>query len=179
MKVSLKIWYAFLDLLEEQYADDLSVGKICEAAQVHRSSFYRYFKDIFSLVDFGISYQIQQDHFLNKSNDKSWAGLDFIIQHRQALRHLITIKYSYRFQQAVCRAIEKQVLQLFHSTELDYLSAVSPEWMARFYVGGMVYVIMEWLQGFVNNEQSDLVLKQQCALFREQIMRGCGVYLKD
>lgn len=171
MPAKLAIWQSFLQLLHHQYADDISVGQICQQANVHRSTFYRHFRDIFALVDWGISYQFSISTQQNETF--TLPLIQFLNQYRTALRHLNTVKYNYRFQQAICGAVEKQVLQQFQAAKHAYISPIAPDWMAKFYVGGMAHIMMQWLQNGSYGDISIEQLHQQCLLLRQQTMRNC------
>lgn len=41
----------FLDMLRRQSVEKINVGKLCEKANVNRSTFYRHFVDIYALLD--------------------------------------------------------------------------------------------------------------------------------
>lgn len=42
---------AFLDLLKKKPIEKISVGELCEKADIHRSTFYRHYTDIYALMD--------------------------------------------------------------------------------------------------------------------------------
>ena len=42
---------AFLDLLKKKPIEKISIGELCEKANVHRSTFYRHYTDIYALMD--------------------------------------------------------------------------------------------------------------------------------
>ena len=41
----------FLDLLEKQSVERISVGELCELADINRSTFYRHYADVYALLD--------------------------------------------------------------------------------------------------------------------------------
>lgn len=42
---------AFLDLLKKKPIEKISIGELCEKANIHRSTFYRHYVDIYALMD--------------------------------------------------------------------------------------------------------------------------------
>lgn len=49
------LWNALLDLLDARPFDSLTVQEICDAAMVHRTTFYKHFEDKFSLLSYGLA----------------------------------------------------------------------------------------------------------------------------
>lgn len=80
---------ALLTLLETNSFEHLTVDQICQEALLHRSSFYRYFRDKYDLLEQTLSAQI------NKVTEKAETEDDFIQQiivyiekNKDVIRHL-------------------------------------------------------------------------------------------
>ncbi len=171
MSAAVNIWQSFLQLLETQYADDISVGEICAGAGVHRSTFYRHFQDIFDLVDFGIGHETEEAVSRQDTAADIRLWQDFMLPRRTALRHLVTLRHNHRFRLAVCRSLEKQIVRRFQTAA--YISPLPPEVMARFYAGGVVHAVMLWLIAPPSDSPDAETFRRQLELFREQTMRMC------
>ncbi|MFD0672877.1 TetR/AcrR family transcriptional regulator [Cohnella sp. GCM10027633] len=55
MRTRKLLWNALLDLLEAREFDSLTVQEICDAAMVHRTTFYKHFEDKFALLSYGLA----------------------------------------------------------------------------------------------------------------------------
>lgn len=54
-----------------------------------------------------------------------------------------------------------------------YREGPKREWMVKFYIGGMVQVVMYWLQNVSYGEESIAELERQCVLLRQVFMGNC------
>lgn len=80
---------ALLTLLEEHSFEHLTVDQICQEALLHRSSFYRYFRDKYDLLEQTLRTQI--NHLVDKSDsedDLIKQLIYYVSEHKNIFRHL-------------------------------------------------------------------------------------------
>ena len=149
---------ALLELLEQQDLANISVTAICETADVHRSTFYKYYTDPFHLLR-----DIEQDYLdripippqgLNQQNQEQFlastaAFFDFVKQNEKAFRILfdesIGCGFPARLVEFLCSGY------VFVADDTDELSAR----FTRLYIAnGTVGVLREWINaGFPVSSQ--------------------------
>lgn len=89
---------AFLELLKSRTFQSITINDICEKAMVHRSTFYRYYKDKYDLLEHVTSIIAQnfyQHATLNRDSNRSFFEdlLDYVEDNRHIFLN-ITIKNS-------------------------------------------------------------------------------------
>lgn len=80
---------ALLTLLEEYSFEHLTVDQICQEALLHRSSFYRYFRDKYDLLEQTLGTQI--NHLVDSSDsedDLIKQLIYYVNDHKNVFRHL-------------------------------------------------------------------------------------------
>ena len=149
LKAPQKLWQAYLSLLATHTADEVSVRMVCETAGLNRTTFYKHFRDLFALAEYGFSLVAAQAMM---AADEARADLlstrrlvDFFQQYRTELRHLSNTPYLYRMQQAMGDAAERHLLDIFTRYPESYRSEVPPPLMVQFYIGGMMKILLNWL----------------------------------
>lgn len=80
---------ALLTLLEEHSFEHLTVDQICQEALLHRSSFYRYFRDKYELLEQTLGTQINRLVDSSDSEDDLIKQLIYYVNdHKSVFRHL-------------------------------------------------------------------------------------------
>ncbi|MCF7522106.1 TetR/AcrR family transcriptional regulator [Neisseria sp. ZJ106] len=169
-----KIWHAFLTLLAGHSPDDISVQQICDVAQVHRSSFYRYFRDLYTLADYGFR-QVAEQTMMSATDARSTLlstrkFIDFVDSRRHELCHLLTARYANRFQQAIYQPLERHMLSVFAMAGDSYIHPAPPEYVARYHIGGLARIISIWLQT-PNARKAELIM--QIDVLARYMMKDC------
>lgn len=139
----------FEELLQENSFSSLSVQDIATACNISRSTFYRYFDDKYSLMNWIYLQHINEIIMLN-SSITSWKNLVFEIYsfiqrkknffkkviHYQGQNSLVDFIYSCSYD--YCQNILKEALQLSELPEdIDF--------SIRLYCGGTVHILKEWI----------------------------------
>ncbi len=83
---------AFLELLNENPFDKISVVEIADRCGINRNTFYYYYKDIYALVE-ELFYTETQKIINEKANYESWAeaflqALQFTVTNKRAVYHI-------------------------------------------------------------------------------------------
>lgn len=80
---------ALLTLLEDNSFEHLTVDQICQEALLHRSSFYRYFRDKYDLLEQTLSSQLNHLVDASDSEDDLVKQLIYYVNdHKSIFRHL-------------------------------------------------------------------------------------------
>lgn len=80
---------ALEQMLQKKSFERLTVDEICEAALLHRSSFYRYFHDKYDLLEHLITTRVNQVVDQSSSeNDLIETGIRYISEHKQIFRNI-------------------------------------------------------------------------------------------
>ena len=92
-----RIQSALLEMLEEQELDQISVSQLCRRAEVNRSTFYRHYDDVVSLME-----EIEQDigrEIIEALEPQKASGEEMF-----SLRYLVVILQQIREHQSFYRA---------------------------------------------------------------------------
>ena len=105
-------------LLNDYHFDEITIQKICDNAEINRSTFYRYFQDkydlLFSLPDYIATQFHHEDTRPFLSTEESFQQfIYFIGDHKKVFKHLLT---SSR-QADVFRNLTHVSLSLIHISE--------------------------------------------------------------
>ena len=140
---------ALLDLMEQQDLVTISVTAICETADVHRSTFYKYYTNPADLL-----HEIEQDflnripsppQILNQTNEKSLLAsttefFDFVKESRKAVRVLFSESSENSFSARLVEHLCSGYVPV--EEDADELTAR----FARLYIAnGTVGMMREWV----------------------------------
>lgn len=111
---------SLLSLLSEYPINKISVSRVCEEADINRSTFYLYYKDVYDLLD-----KIQDD--LYQELEQAISKSNFLIPGAELLRKTYEVVYANR---DLCRIIfssngDKNFLQRVGNIQRDFWTA---EW---------------------------------------------------
>ena len=139
---------ALLELIEQQPLVSISITAVCETADVHRSTFYKYYTDIADLLN-----EIQQD-VLNqipvpeKGADKSQllkkttAFFDFVKQNEKTFRILFSDSAGSNFTAKLVELLYSEYIPLEVSSETDELTA---QFIRLYIANGTVGMLRAWI----------------------------------
>ena len=146
---------AFLELLEKQPVERISVGELCELADINRSTFYRHYADVYALLD-EICEECFQELFGNlaKFNDladiSGRTAYDLILkactitEDRKELYQLLLFKQpSARFQQRMTEAFYQ--LFLGHHDAIHYRT-LETDLHYQYLASGILGIWQAWLK---------------------------------
>ncbi len=161
----------FLELLEKDPIEKISVTKLCKIVQINRSTFYQYYCDIYAVLE-----DIQKD-FLQQIDQLSEYIIKlelnpeeviqtiqkYIYEHKNVL-YLLMIQYEYpEFE----REIHEKILRLFRIKVLqsyELPSNVTPEELENtllFLTAGFYTVYKRWIQE--NHSDDEKIVPTQIA----------------
>ena len=144
---------AFMELLEEKLFEDITVHELCERAMVRRATFYKHFADKYEFFTFFIR-EIQAK-FKSETNPLRTAEtpheylvamtqklIEFLAERQRMVNRLSKSKMmpsliNMLSEQMILDAKEKMAESVKSGHELP----ATPEFLASFYVGGILQVL--------------------------------------
>ena len=166
----------FFELLNEKEINKITVSELCTKADINRATFYRYYIDIYDLLE-----KIQDD-FINElkliSSEKDYTVFSFskemlqVFLNNKELLNIIfkTQNHIYFLNDFLEIAYEK--CKNKWSKEIENLDEQKIEFAATFIFNGAIGVINYWVQ----NEFSDTV-DEISAIIEELSYNGIKSYL--
>lgn len=146
----------FLDLLRRQNVEKISVGELCELADINRSTFYRHYADVYALLD-SISEEYFQMLFTNmtktsrdESADLRNATYQMILRacavtedHKEIYQLLMFRQPASRFQQKLNDAYF-QLLDGSH--DLTHIRTPATSLHYQYMISGILGIWLAWLR---------------------------------
>lgn len=147
---------ALLKLLSEKDIERITIQELADVADVHRSTFYAHYADIFDLRD-----QLEAEAIadlteaLSKNSEGSYDDvynklIDYLWDH-QAIVKVLFLPKSSSFAQAVTQLLEDRFLAIWKEEEpgID-MEEDAVRYYATFQVGGFLAAVYRWTkEGFV------------------------------
>lgn len=155
---------AMLSLLEQVPFDQLTVDQICQEAMLHRSSFYRYFRDKYDLLEQAFDAQLNQLISDQQNTDEIVdAALDYVDSHRELFHHLVATKDRPGIHTEILQIMSELILHRSHQENNDQvIQAVAqsdqPELMS-YMIGGAINGAFIWWQKHNYDVSKDEVAK--------------------
>ena len=161
---------ALLTLLEDHLFERLTVDQICREAMLHRSSFYRYFRDKYDLLEQTLNSQVGR--VINNSDSEEDIInqlINYIAQHKNVFRHLASETAHSSLYSEMMHIISKILLERRHEKSNDTVikllqSADDPEMLAYILSGGIIGTFYWW------QEQNYDVSIDQVVKFAEEAL---------
>lgn len=143
---------ALLTLLKTNSFDQLTIDQICNEALLHRSSFYRYFKDKYDLLEQTLDTQISQ---IVANSDESEEDIIkqfvlYIDSHRAMIRHLASSKSHSSLYTEMLQVLSRLLLDRREQSKvtdtviLALQRADNPEMTAYVFAGSIIGAFYWW-----------------------------------
>lgn len=133
---------AFQDLLYSNMFDSITINDICKKAMIHRSSFYRYFKDKYDLLNEFTDYlSVLFLDYLEVHYNKPFSDcfVDFIYPRRRLF--INTVDKFGNPNQAINEALAQVILKRGHEMSSGISEQINnsnyPQLYARFFAFGL------------------------------------------
>ncbi|MBX5318781.1 MULTISPECIES: TetR/AcrR family transcriptional regulator [Staphylococcus] len=149
------------ELLYDYHFDEMTIQKICEVAEINRSTFYRYFQDKYDLL-----YSLPQymtGEIMTDSNEAPQiktsesfkAFIYYIEQHKKVFKHLLVSSRQVDVFRSLTRASREMMLYGVKNNHDDPLAlkireSKHPEILADFYSSGVIEVLRRWVENDYN-----------------------------
>lgn len=158
---------ALLELLSKQSFDSIKVNDICNAAMIHRTTFYSHFSDKYELLDYVIKSLEEEllasfDITKYSSSREFYTGLinnllEFLGSNKLFFRNILNNNYSSGIITVFHNSAIKHILELIEKEGKTGKSYLIPSVvMAEFYSGAVTSTILWWLKTNSNISEKDL-----------------------
>ena len=147
----------FLQMLSEKKFENITVNELCDRAMVRRATFYKHFADKVDFFAFVIrakqaefDAQIQQQ--TDQTRPKSFYlgiiqhALDFLNSNKKLVQSVLESNMLPTIMDILSKQITLDItLKLKEDAESGVSLPASPQVMAQFFTGAMVYTLMWWI----------------------------------
>ncbi|QCQ04425.1 TetR/AcrR family transcriptional regulator [Ligilactobacillus animalis] len=163
IKTKKNIKEVFIELRRDQPLEKIRVATICQQALINKSTFYRYYTDVYDLSD-----QLQQEALDEASTDfknlkKMFTSIDDFIEALSQLRIKnpeIGILFRGQEDRLIAMAQER-IEKLYLTKDMEERSKIS----IAFIVGGIVYAYKGIFDGSYSEEEFRKVASQTVKFF--------------
>ena len=148
---------AFWQLLSEKGFEDITVNELCDRAMVRRATFYKHFADKYEFFAFVIrAKQAEIDAQIRQHIDTShpyafYIGiikhtLDFLISNQKLVQTVLESDMLATVMDILSKQIALDITQKLKEDVRNGISLpASPQVMAQFFTGALVYTVRWWV----------------------------------
>jgi AcrR family transcriptional regulator len=149
-----------IKLLKTNHVSKISIKKLCEIADVNRSTFYTYYKNPYDLL-FQIEHETIKDinqFILKKSlqSDTPYKSLcillEYVAQNNELFQILLNEKRESSFRKEILKLVRKLALieipDKTHAHEIEYLQI--------FLITGCISIVDKWLKDGMREQISEI-----------------------
>jgi AcrR family transcriptional regulator len=162
-RVRARLRAAAFALAHEQPVDQLKVGDIVDRAEVSRQVFYRHFTDRDDAVASAFAEEFAAIPLAGEPDERIVALFDFAAEHRAMYRNIVPSAVTQRVVTAFRDALAPACADIATRSmpTVSAISALTPESVSRFLVGGFMEVLRSWME---DPGASDLTGRVRAAL---------------
>lgn len=144
-------------LLNDYHFDEITVQKICETAEINRSTFYRYFQDkydiLYTLPDFIIQKIVNDD--IGLSTPESFQVFIYYIgKHKKWFKHLLVSSRQVDVFRNLTNVSREMILNNAKNEQdplaIKIRQSKHPEIVADFFSSGIIEVLRRWVENDYN-----------------------------
>lgn len=169
------IMQTFLQLLEKQSLDKITVKDIVENCGINRNTFYYYYKDIYDLID-DIFKEETQRIIADKKQYDNWSDeiynvAQIVFDYKKAIYHLYNSKSRDVLEKYLFDAMEL-IIRNYVRENIDF-SGISDEnmnFVSSFFSYSLVGLTLNWIREGMQTD-SENILKKEASIF-ENTIRG-------
>lgn len=168
---------ALIELMQTVPYNKISINDICDAAMVHRATFYNHFydkDDLFNYILTSISEELYEKAKNNEEFNTSKemylslisCAIDFLVSNRYKIQCVIK-NFSEKMFNIVVDTLKRSVLYYSGKIKNEEKYAIPKDILIDFFIGGLS------LLGF------NLIEKNDFKYNKEELMRYCDVLLNE
>lgn len=140
---------ALLTLLEDHSFEHLTVEQICQEALLHRSSFYRYFRDKYDLLEQTLETQLNRFDSSLSQDDVIKQLIMYVNDHKNIFRHLASENAHSSLYTEIMNILSRMMLERRHTQSNDPVikllqDADDPEMLAYVLSGALIGTFYWW-----------------------------------
>jgi AcrR family transcriptional regulator len=142
---------AFFRLLSENPADSISVQRVCDEAGYHRTTFYKYYKDVFGLyISFAEIVSKRIVHVLElalRGDPSCGKEIDALIEeYKKPFFSIVNARYAKRLHYIMSMVLEKRLGQFVSQSNRWVGGDVPTELLLRYSIGGFYELAFVWIE---------------------------------
>lgn len=152
---------ALIELLSEKDFEEIKLKEICDKAMVHKTTFYNHFSDKYDLLYFTVrNVQVNVQMNINESDPfKYYLNLaklyiKNIKENPKFYGKILTTNSNGYFLDIFCQIYIDEVKDKIEKNKADI---VPSNYMAKFYVTGIVSVVTEWFIKGMKESEDELI----------------------
>jgi len=160
------LYNTLLDLLKDYPFEKIKVSDICNKAKINRSTFYSHYNDKYELmVDFmnNLKYslveQLEKNNYNYSLNTKEY----YLEMIRLLLDYIEEKKQIYQF--ALVNNENSLLVEILENTIINDITntigknkvAIPSDIISKFYVGGVVSIVVSWLKGNIKYSKKEIL----------------------
>lgn len=142
---------AFLDLLEQQRFEQITVQQLCQNAQIRRATFYSHFADKYEFLSFYI--HETRDEFISQIKEESVSRYDqlfhemiaFLEARPQLVKNLKNSQLLPTMMQIFTDEVQETAERFLHE-KLPSEDETIIKMKASFYAGGILQLLQLWME---------------------------------
>ena len=159
---------ALFELIKKKPFEKISVCDICDAAMVHRATFYSHFSDKYELLNFSMnqhlplkkidedvdSENIQNSKFTEIADDI----VRYICDNKQIYASILKKNKEFSIVDRTQEQLEEKVCNRIRKSVPNYEELpIKPEFLAGFYAGACMSVVTKWLADEIPLSEDELI----------------------
>lgn len=159
---------ALVELMNQKPFEKITVRDICEEAMVHRSTFYTHFNDKYELLRYCLgdiemafnktdltenSLDGYRKYYLNVANEIATE----IQRNKKLYRTILKKNQEESIMQSFHEELERLILEKLKKCQSELSLPVPPEFLATFYSGACMSVMVKWLEEDPSYTAEDLL----------------------
>ncbi|WP_218047335.1 TetR/AcrR family transcriptional regulator [Staphylococcus pasteuri] len=142
------------ELLHHNHFDEITVQKICEAAEINRSTFYRYFQDKYDLLlpltEFLMEEEVVKYDGHNASTDAFELFIHFIDSNKRVFKNLLVASRQEDAFRLFTRYGSEKMIEEAQNNNDPLSNKINnskfPQLIADFYSSGLIEIIRRWVE---------------------------------
>lgn len=162
------------DLLKRMDFNQMTIQKICDAAEINRSTFYRYFDDKYDLLHHVIQH-IGSMLYVNAQNTQHATIFEtliyFVEENEKLFNHVLTSDRQVDLFSELVKSSSQFLLEQSQNSDdqlsLKIRTAKNPELLSYFYSSGIIEILKQWMQHNYAYSKEELVEVMNEALMQQ------------
>lgn len=168
IKTKKSLYEALLILMKEKTFEEIKVSDICERAYINRSTFYSHFDDKYTLFDcliHDLKESLLEELIKNKhiSNSREYyielikILLDHIEEKKEIYTSIMINNRNSIAMDMIYNTLNEDITKRLDQEEKKNKKRIPSEFIAKFYLGAIINVGMEWLKSESLYEREELL----------------------
>jgi AcrR family transcriptional regulator len=157
-----QIIHSFMHVLQAKRFSSITIQDICEDALIHRTTFYRYYEDKYSLLRDFIYHLSEELIKLNKNSNTDAFKLlvDYVEEHIVLFENTLLGSDGHVFFKSMVK-IASNILREHSQTENDPIStkinqSKYPDVMCELYATSIMTILQNWISKEYNYQKEEL-----------------------